>query len=57
MSEHTHDGVLKSSGGAPDFARETGAPPIVKEHEAAQAPNTLDPARGAGRQRGDGAKE
>lgn len=57
MSEQSQEGVLKSSGGAPDFARETGAPPIVKEHEGAHSPNTLDPAKGAGRQRGDGAKE
>lgn len=56
MSEHLHE-VLKSSGDAPDFAKETGAPKEVHRHEDAQAPNTLDPAKGAGRQRGDGAKE
>lgn len=56
------DGQLKHSSGAPDFAKETGAPPIVKEHERAHSPNTLDPARGmgkhgGGKRGGNGAKE
>jgi hypothetical protein len=44
---------LKSEGGAPDFARETGAPAFVKAHESAHSANTLDPARGKGKQSGD----
>ena len=51
------EGQLKSSGGAPDFARETGAPKEVHRHEDAQSPNTLDPSKGRGKQVGDGAKE
>lgn len=46
-------GQLKSEGGAPDFARETGAPAFVKAHESAHSANTLDPARGKGKQSGD----
>lgn len=57
QSGRDNSGQLKSEGGAPDFARETGAPKFVKAHESSKAPNTCDPARGKGRQSGDGAKE
>ena len=51
------EGQLKSEDAAPDFARETGFPKGVKQLDQEQAPNTLDPAKGGGRQKGDGAKE
>ena len=43
--------------GAPDFARENPAPREVREEQARQTPNTLDPSRGGGKTKGDGAKE
>ena len=51
------DEQLKSGGDAPGFAKETGFPDGVKQLSQEQAKNTFDPAGGAGRQKGDGAKE
>jgi len=45
-------GIGYGSGSAPGFARETGAPPIVKEQERAHSRNTLDQARPAAPDRG-----
>ena len=50
------DSQLESDKGAPDFARETGMPKD-RQLSQEQAENTLDPAGGAGKQKGDGAKE
>ena len=53
--DEDQSGQLKSSGDAPDFARETGMPKD-RQLSQEQAANTLDPSRG-GNQKGDGAKE
>lgn len=45
---------IEESQGAPDFARETGAPPEVKQMERDSARNTLDPAGGKGKDPSDG---
>ena len=49
-------GQTQTHSPAPGFARETGMPKD-KQLSQTQTPNTKDPAGGAGRQKGDGAKE
>jgi len=45
MPKESGYGQLKHGGGAPGFARATGAPKGVHGHERAQARNTLDQAK------------
>ena len=56
MKDSDKDGQLGTAGGAPSFAKETGIP-VDRQITPTQAPNTLDPAGGRGKQDGDGAKE
>ena len=45
MAKEYGYGQLQHSGGAPGFAKPTGAPKGVHGHENAQAKNTLDQAK------------
>jgi len=45
MAKEYGYGQLKHGGGAPGFAKPTGAAPICKEHERAHSKNTLDQAK------------
>lgn len=45
MAKEYGYGQLQHSGGAPGFARPTGAPKGVHGHENARAKNTLDQAK------------